>query len=74
MNAVVSNRSSHPQEAWNFLKYLATKNAAQYYLSQTDNPPARRDLIDPTLRDAKLEFLPAKFLIVGVGINLITKS
>ena len=62
MNAVVSNRSSHPQEAWNFLKYLATKNAAQYYLSQTDNPPARRDLIDPTLRDAKIGIFASQIL------------
>jgi len=61
MNAVVSNRSSHPQEAWNFLKYLATKNASQNYLSQTNNPPARRDLIDSTLRDAKIGILLAKF-------------
>ncbi len=62
MNAVVSNRSSHPQEAWNFLKYLATKNVSQYYLNQTHNPPARLDLIDSALKDPKIGVFASQIL------------
>ncbi len=51
MTLVVSKRSPHSQIAWDFLKFLAQKDNAQFYFLQTKNPPARRDLIQSYLTD-----------------------
>jgi len=51
MAIVVSKRSSHSKIAWDFLKFLAQKDNAQFYFLQTKNPPARRDLIQSYLTD-----------------------
>jgi len=51
MDLVVSQRSHSQDAAWQFLKYLSSKEASQYYFSQTKNPPARRDLINLAIND-----------------------
>jgi len=45
MSLVVSQNSKYPEECWQFLKFLAQKDAAEFYYLQTKNPPARLDLI-----------------------------
>ena len=45
MSLVVSQNSKYPEECWQFLKFLAQKNTAKFYYLQTENPPARLDLI-----------------------------
>lgn len=47
----VLQSSKHPQESWNFLKFLSQKNNAQNYFLQTKNPPTRLDLIQEYLND-----------------------
>lgn len=54
MNYVVSNRSQAPKAAWQFLKYLSSKEAQQYYFEQTQNPPCRKDLFSLARNDEKL--------------------
>lgn len=42
----VTINSLHPNEAWMFVAYLASKEGALDYLSATGRPAARRDIID----------------------------
>jgi len=51
INLVVSQDSKHHEECWNFLKFFAQKNTAEFYYLQTKNPPARLDLIQNHLND-----------------------
>ncbi|MFA5360499.1 MAG: extracellular solute-binding protein [Candidatus Paceibacterota bacterium] len=51
MTLAVLGNSEHPQESWDFLKFLSQKNNAEYYFFQTKNPPARLDLIQSSLND-----------------------
>ena len=62
MNAVVFNRSKYQQQAWQFLKFLASKNASQYYFSQTKNPPARLDLISNAINDSQVGIFASQIL------------
>jgi len=62
MNAVVFNRSKYQQPAWQFLKFLASKGIAQYYFSQTQNPPARLDLITEATKNSKVGIFAAQIL------------
>jgi ABC-type glycerol-3-phosphate transport system substrate-binding protein len=64
MDLVVSNRSASPDIAWQFLKYLSSREASQYYFAQTKNPPSRLDLINLASSDEK----------VGVFANQILTS
>lgn len=48
---VVSKESEHPRECWQFLKFLAQKNVAEFYYLQTKNPPARLDLIQKYINE-----------------------
>jgi len=45
MSLVVSQNSKHPEECWQFLKFLSQNNIAKFYYLETKNPPARLDLI-----------------------------
>jgi ABC-type glycerol-3-phosphate transport system substrate-binding protein len=47
----VLQSSKHPQESWNFLKFLSQKNNSQKYFLQTKRPPTRLDLIQEYLND-----------------------
>jgi multiple sugar transport system substrate-binding protein len=42
----VTSKSTHINEAWKFVDYLASKDGATAYLNATNRPSARRDLID----------------------------
>lgn len=46
--------SKHPNEAWKFVNYLASKEGVQGYLNQTMRPSARRDIIDLQRSDLDL--------------------
>ncbi len=50
----VSKQSKHSDEAWRFLVYLATTDAAQTYLEASHRPSARRDLLDQEKNDPDL--------------------
>ena len=50
----VTAGSQHPNEAWKFLAYLASKEGSQSYLSATLRPSARRDLIELQRNDLDL--------------------
>ena len=62
MNAVVSNRSQSQPAAWQFLKYLSSQGASQYYFAQTKNPPARLDLINLATNDEKVGVFASQIL------------
>jgi len=62
MNLVVFNRSSHPKEAWQFLKYLSQSDNSQYYFLQTKNPPARLDLISLAINDSQTGVFASQIL------------
>lgn len=42
----VSRTSEHPNEAWDFLLFMASKENSQKYFEQTHKPTSRRDLIE----------------------------
>ncbi len=50
----VSKQSKHSDEAWQFLVYLATTDAAKLYLEASSRPAARRDLLDQQKNDPDL--------------------
>lgn len=47
----VSRTSKHPNEAWDFLLFMAGKENMQQYFEQTHKPTSRRDLIDEQKKD-----------------------
>jgi ABC-type glycerol-3-phosphate transport system substrate-binding protein len=51
MTLAVLKNSEHPEECWDFLKFLSQKDNAQTYFLQTKNPPTRLDLIQMHLND-----------------------
>lgn len=42
----VSNKSKSTRQAWEFIKYLTSKENAEIYLERTKRPVARKDLVD----------------------------
>lgn len=42
----VSRNSKNPTEAWNFIRYVGSKNASASFHKKTSRPTARRDLIE----------------------------
>ncbi|MGC8651166.1 MAG: extracellular solute-binding protein [Minisyncoccia bacterium] len=62
MNFVVSQRSNSKDAAWQFLKYLGSKEASLYYFNQTKNPPSRRDLIPLAMNDEKVGVFASQIL------------
>ncbi|HWA64599.1 MAG TPA: extracellular solute-binding protein [Candidatus Paceibacterota bacterium] len=52
--AAVTKGSAHPNEAWEFLAYLGSKDGESAYLAATGRPAARRDLIDLQKSDPDL--------------------
>lgn len=47
----VARTSQHPQEAWDFLMFLSSKNSLQVYNQKTHLPTSRRDLINEQKTD-----------------------
>lgn len=58
---VVGRNSQHPQEAWQLLSFLASKENLQHYFDKTKKPTSRRDLIETQSRES----------IYGVFVNQI---
>jgi multiple sugar transport system substrate-binding protein len=62
---VVSKKTAHPNEAWDFVQFLARADMAQKYLDKTRKPAALRALIQKQSEDIELapfasELLTAK--------------
>lgn len=51
---VVSNTSKHPEDAWQFLAFMAERNNAKQYADAARRPTARKDLVDIQRGDLKL--------------------
>jgi len=47
----VSNKSKATRQAWEFIKYLTSKENAEIYLERTKRPVARKDLVDLQMSD-----------------------
>lgn len=47
----VARTSEHPNEAWDFLMFLSSKENLQYYNSKTHKPSSRRDMIEDQKKD-----------------------
>ncbi|MFA5947669.1 MAG: extracellular solute-binding protein [Candidatus Gracilibacteria bacterium] len=47
----VSRNCKHPQEAWNFLVYMTSKDVLNKYFEQTNKPTSRRDMIEDQEKD-----------------------
>lgn len=54
--------SAHPDEAWQFVAYLASQEGAVSYLNQTHRPAARRDIIDQQKSDPDLNVFAVQAL------------
>ena len=50
----VSKKTSHPDEAWDFVQFMTKAEEAQKYLNSTKKPTALRSLINNQLQDADL--------------------
>jgi len=50
----VSNKSKATRQAWEFIKYLTSKENAEIYLERTKRPVARKDLVDSQKSDPVL--------------------
>ncbi len=59
---VVSKKSSHINEAWNFIQFAATEGGAQSYLTATGRPTALRSLVDSQTADPKLGVFASELL------------
>jgi len=51
---VVSKKTAHPNEAWDFVQFAAGADMAQKYLNKTDKPTALRSLIQKQSEDIEL--------------------
>lgn len=51
---VVSDKTEHPDEAWEFIQYITAAAQAQTYLQATKRPTALRGLINSQLEDLDL--------------------
>ncbi len=47
----VSRTSQYPNEAWDFIMFLASKDNLKYYNDKTHRPTSRRDMIDEQSKD-----------------------
>ncbi len=47
----VARTSAHPEEAWDFLMFLSSKDSLEVYNQKTHRPTSRRDMIDQQKRD-----------------------
>lgn len=47
----VARTTKHPQESWDFLAFLSSKDNLQTYFQKTHHPTSRRDLIEEQKRD-----------------------
>lgn len=47
----VTRTSEYPEEAWEFLDYLTSKEVEEYYFEETHKPSSRRDLLEDQMQD-----------------------
>lgn len=47
----VTRTSEHPQEAWEFIRFLSSKENEAYLYEKTGRPTSRRDLIEEQIKD-----------------------
>jgi ABC-type glycerol-3-phosphate transport system substrate-binding protein len=47
----VSRTSQNPQEAWDFINYISSKQNLAFYNEKTHRPTSRRDMIDDQVKD-----------------------
>jgi ABC-type glycerol-3-phosphate transport system substrate-binding protein len=59
---VVSEKTQHTDEAWDFLQYIAQAENAQKYTSFTNKPTAHRSLINSQLDDLELGVFASQLL------------
>lgn len=58
----VTNASQHPNEAWEFIAALTSKDSALTYLATTGRPAARKDIIESQKNDLELGVFAAQAL------------
>lgn len=63
---VVSKQSKHPDVAWDFLKFISSREALDKYYAQNKQPSSRRDLIELQIPDPDIG--------VFANANLTAKS
>lgn len=51
----VSRNSKNPTEAWNFIRFLSSKEKSRFYHQKTMRPTARRDLIEEQKKEPIVE-------------------
>ena len=51
---VISNKSKHQTEAWEFLKYLSSREEATKFLEKSGLPTARRDIVNDQINNTSL--------------------
>lgn len=59
---VVSKKSKHQNEAWNFLQFITSEEQAKVYLEKTKKPTALRNLIQSQVDDAEIGVFASQVL------------
>jgi ABC-type glycerol-3-phosphate transport system substrate-binding protein len=59
---VVSNKSTHKNEAWDFIQYITRADEANKYLAKAQRPPALRSLVDQQNNDEFLKIFSQQLL------------
>ncbi len=59
---VVSANCPHPEVAWDFIKFCASKENMKSFFQKTKRPPSRRDLISITTDDPEVRNLIQPFI------------
>jgi len=66
---VVSVKSKHSKEAWAFLAFASSQNAAKLFCESTRRPPARRDLFEMFDNDPELKIFTNQILTAETWIR-----
>lgn len=59
---VVSEDCAHPEIAWDFIKFCASRENMIHYFRETKRPPSRRDLLYITADDPNIRSLISPFI------------
>jgi ABC-type glycerol-3-phosphate transport system substrate-binding protein len=66
---VVSKKSKHVNEAWDFVQFLASADQVTSYLEKTNKPSALRSLISKQATDDNIGCFANQVLTAKVGIK-----
>lgn len=58
----VSKKSTHPDEAWDFIQFATSANQAPKYLAKTGKPTALRSVVNTQLEDAEINPFASQLL------------